>query len=125
MRTGMRKYSFTFRTLMGVLFGVLGSNSALALARFECHGITKDVTILTPFVDGSVNLSFNSESISAKSKFWRGGDVFVAEFKQLGGQAGADYSVIIDTISGAGYEYVSKPPEPASAIKMTCYFFKQ
>ena len=105
------------------LIGILGSESANALARYECHGITKDTVILTPYADGSVTLTFNNEIPVAKSIFSRAGNVFVAEFRDLAGKIGAEYVIIIDTISGAGYEFVSMAPKFPAAVKMNCYYF--
>jgi hypothetical protein len=54
------------------------SHDVLALARWECRGITDDKIVLTPYQDGSVNLSFNNGGVTETAKFSHKGDVFTA-----------------------------------------------
>jgi hypothetical protein len=83
--------------------------NALALARWECRGITADKIVLTPYQDGSVNLSFNDGGVEATSQFADRGDVFTAIFKDVNGVAGALYILVIDTITRNGYELIDLP----------------
>jgi hypothetical protein len=52
--------------------------NVLALSRWEYRGLTADKIVLTPYEDGSVNLSFNDGGVEATTKFFHHGDVFTA-----------------------------------------------
>ena len=52
----------------------LGS-PALALSRYECKGLASDTIILTPYQDGSVNLSFDKGPVQATAKFAQQADM--------------------------------------------------
>jgi hypothetical protein len=105
--------------VLGVLTSYATLNSpALALARYECKGITGDTIVLTPYKDGSVNLSFNKGPVAATTRFSYKGNVFAAEFKNFEEQGGV-YLVILDTATKNGYEYVSSQ-KTAGAAKIVC-----
>ena len=60
---------------------VVGSSQAQAFSRYECKGLAADTITLTPYQDGSVNLSFDKNvTIAGTTKFTHKGDVFAAEF---------------------------------------------
>ena len=101
----------------------LGGSQASGLARYECKGITSDTIVLTPYQDGSVNLSFNKGPVEATTKFAHHGDVFVAEFKDFGTQHML-YIVILDTLTKNGYEFVDLPNRTPAATKMTCWWYQ-
>jgi hypothetical protein len=109
-----------------VLIGLLLlPQSALALARWECRGITADKIVLTPYQDQTVNLSFNDGGVDGTTSFSHHGDVFTAIFKDLNGVKGTIYALIIDTITRSGYEVVDIPGKPSGATKMTCWWYPQ
>jgi hypothetical protein len=94
------------------------NSSALALSRYECNGITKDQIVLTPYQDGTVNLSFNTGPVSSISKFTYKGDVFFAIFKI--DDRGSSFLYILDNITKTGYEVGVLPDKPSYAAKITC-----
>jgi hypothetical protein len=111
------------RLLMVATSFVLATSPALALARYECKGLASQTIVLTPYKDGSVNLSFDKDKeISATTKFFHKGDVFTAEFN-----LDANGSVLIfifDTITKNGYEYFRSPDKGTGAGKITCWWFQ-
>ena len=78
--------------------------------------------MLTPYENGSVNLSFNDGPVQESATFTHKGNVLTAEFKNVGG-AGALYIVILDTVAKNGYEFVHMASKPAFASKMACLWF--
>jgi hypothetical protein len=99
--------------------------NVFALARWECRGITADKIVLTPYQDGSVNLSFNDGGVEATTQFSHHGDVFTAIFKDLNAHQGTLYVLIIDTITRNGYEVIDMPTKHGGATKMTCWWYPQ
>jgi len=108
--------------LMGLL---LLPQNASALARWECRGVTDDKIVLTPYQDGSVNLSFNDGAVTETTQFSHHGDVFTAIFKNLNGVANTLYVVIIDTITRNGYEAFDMPGKPGGASKIVCFWYEK
>jgi hypothetical protein len=104
---------------------LLFPQNVLALARWECRGITADKIVLTPYQDGSVNLSFNDGGVEARTEFSEHGDVFTAIFKDLNNVRDTLYVLIIDTITRNGYEVFHLPGKPSGATKMTCWWYQQ
>jgi hypothetical protein len=102
---------------------ILTSAPSWALSHFECKGISDDTIVLTPYEDGTVNLSFNKGSPEEQTTFVHKGNVFTAEFQNVGGQAGASLIYIFDTLTNNGYEFAHKPPKPGFAAKITCWWF--
>jgi hypothetical protein len=98
---------------------------SMALARWECRGLTADLIVLTPYEDGTANLSFDKGPIQATAPFTHKGDVFTVIFQNLSGVQGAMLGYIIDTISRSGYEIGQNPSKPAAfAAKLTCYWYQ-
>ncbi len=115
------------RRSIGFLTYVAGSlllpQSALALSRWECKGLSADTVVLTPYQDGAVSLSFNKDGVSETSRFSHHGDIFTAFFRDVSGVKGATLIYIIDTITREGYEAFDKPGGEAGAAKMVCFWF--
>jgi hypothetical protein len=109
-------------TLFSLLFLALSGSPAWALSRYECKGVASETTVLTPFEDGSVDLSFNKGPVKATANFMHKDDVFMAEFANLE-RAGASYMVVFDTLTKNGYEIVRLPNLPTIATKITCWWF--
>lgn len=68
-----------------VAFLALSASPTWALSRYECKGLAAETVVLTPFEDGSVNLSFDKGPVETTSKFVHRDDVFAAEFFNIGG----------------------------------------
>jgi hypothetical protein len=102
---------------------VLFCTPGWALSRYECKGTTPDTIVLTPFDDGTVTLGFNDGAPEEKTAFVHKGNVFTAEFQNVGGQAGTSLIYILDTVTNNGYEFGHKPPKPAFASKITCWWY--
>jgi hypothetical protein len=101
----------------------LSASPALALARYECKGLATNTIVLTPYQDGSVNLSFNKDpDIVATTNFVHKGDVFAAEFNI--GNKGHMLIYIFDTLTKNGYEYFRTPDKGSGAAKLTCWSFQ-
>ena len=97
---------------------------AYALARYECHDLTKDIVVLTPYSDNTINLSFDKDAPIATTKFTYQGDILTAEFKDADVQgSGSIWTFIINNSTKDGYEYISRPPKPAYAVEIKCYYF--
>jgi hypothetical protein len=94
-----------------------------ALSRYECKGLTKDTIVLTPYEDGTVTLSFNNGAPEETTTFVHKGNVFTAEFQNVGGRVGFGLIYIFDTITNNGYEFARTPPKPGFAAKITCFWF--
>jgi hypothetical protein len=109
--------------ITSVLALVLFCTPCWALARYECKGISSDTIVLTPYQDGTVNLSFNKGEPQETTAFVHVGNVFTAEFQNIGGQAGASLIYIFDTMTNNGYEFFHKPPKPGVAAKITCWWY--
>jgi hypothetical protein len=109
-------------TLLSLLFLALSGSPAWAVSRYECKGVASETTVLTPFEDGSVDLSFNKGPVKATANFTHKGDVFMAEFANLE-RAATSYMVVFDTLTKKGYEIVRLPNLPAIAAKITCSWF--
>jgi hypothetical protein len=93
----------------------------LALARYECKGLASDTITLTPYHDGSVNLSFDKNvTIVGTTGFTHKGDVFAAEFHAGGGML----VYVFDTITKNGYEYFRTADQKFEAAKITCWGFQ-
>jgi hypothetical protein len=103
---------------------LLTPHSVLALARWECRGITDDKIVLTPYQDGSVNLSFNDGAVVETARFSHKGDVFTAIFKDVTGAKSTLLAFIIDTITRSGYEVFDHPSRGSGAIKMACWWYQ-
>jgi hypothetical protein len=100
--------------------------NASALSRWECKGVTPDTIVLTPYQDGSVNLSFNGGDVQATAPFSHAGDVFSAIFKDLNGVANTLYIVVIDTMTKGGYEIFQFPNRPSGgATKIVCFWYQK
>ena len=84
---------------VGMICLLLSPQNVSALARYECKGLAADKIVLTPYQDGSVNLSFNDGGVMETTKFSHKGDVFTAIFKDVTGSTGAVLIFIIDTIT--------------------------
>ena len=97
---------------------------ATALARCECRGLTADLIVLTPYQDGTVNLSFDKGPVLETASFTHKGDVFSVVFHNVTGTKGAMLGYIIDTITRSGYEIGQKPNGPAFATKVTCWWYQ-
>ena len=65
----------------GTICLLLSPQNVSALARYECRGLSADKIVLTPYQDGSVNLSFNDGGVAETAKFSHKGDVFTASSK--------------------------------------------
>ncbi|PWT82908.1 MAG: hypothetical protein C5B58_07435 [Acidobacteria bacterium] len=102
---------------------LLAPQNVSALARYECRGITADKIILTPYQDGSVNLSFNDGDVTETTKFSHKGDVFTAIFKNVTGGRSSLLIFIIDTITRNGYE-VFDLPQGSGSVKITCWWYQ-
>ena len=100
------------------------ANSATALSRWECRGITADKIVLAPFDDGTVSLSFNGGAPTERAEFVLKGDVFYARFKDVTGVKGADLGFIIDTITRNGFEFGQQPGKAGVATKITCWWYQ-
>jgi hypothetical protein len=100
------------------------NSSAMALARYECKGITNDSMILAPYTDGTVTLSFNEGGHVYKTKFSHHGDVFSAEFANVDGVENTLLLIILDTLTKNGYEYFRIPGREPGASKITCFWFQ-
>jgi hypothetical protein len=100
-------------------------HNASALARWECRGLTPDKIVLTPYQDGSVNLSFNDGGVTETTRFSHKGDVFTAIFKDVTGGNGTLLVFIIDTITRTGYELFDQPGKGSGATKITCWWYQK
>jgi hypothetical protein len=101
----------------------LAPQSAWALSHWECKGLTADTAILTPYQDGTVNLSFNKGGVAETSHFSHHGNIFTVFFRDISGVKGASLIYIIDTVTREGYEAFEKPGGEAGAAKMICFWF--
>jgi hypothetical protein len=95
------------------------------LSRYECKGLASETIVLTPYNDSTVVLSFDKGPEVEKTTFTHNGNVFTAEFQNVGGHSGTTLIYILDTISNNGYEFGHMPPKPAFAAKMTCWWFEK
>jgi hypothetical protein len=109
---------------IAILFIATLASPALALSRYECKGLASETIVLTPFQDGSVNLSFDKGPVEATAKFSHHGDVFSAEFDNVNGVQDAMLIFIFDTITKNGYEYFRLPSKGSGAAKITCWWFQ-
>jgi hypothetical protein len=108
---------------VAIVFSLIPHN-VLALARWECRGITPDKIVLTPYQDGTVHLSFNDGGVTEAALFSHKGDVFTAIFKDVTGVKGALLVFIIDTITRSGYEAFDLPGRSSGATKVTCWWYQ-
>jgi hypothetical protein len=109
----------------GIMCLLLLPQNVSALARFECRGLTADKIVLTPYQDGTVNLSFNDGGVEETAKFSHKGDVFTATFQDIGGAKGTLLVYIIDMITRNGYEVFNFPQKQRSgSAKMTCWWYQ-
>lgn len=109
----------------GTICLFLFPQNASALARYECKGLTADKIVLTPYQDGSVNLSFNDGGVVATTKFSHHGDVFTAIYRDVEGVKGTLMVFVIDTIARNGYEVFYLPARPpGGASKITCWWYQ-
>ena len=100
------------------------NSSASALSRYECKGVASQTIVLTPYQDGSVNLSFDKGPAEATAKFFHHGDVFTAAFNNLAGVQDYMLIYIFDTMTKNGYEYFRMPGKGFGAGKITCWWFE-
>lgn len=112
-----------FLAIAFLLIAILAS-PALALARYECKGLASQTIVLTPYQDGSVNLSFDKGPVEATAKFAHKGDVFSVEFSNVGNMQDYMLIFIFDTLTKNGYEYFRVPGKGFGAAKMTCWWFQ-
>jgi len=98
--------------------------NVFALARWECRGLTADKIVLTPYQDGTVNLSFDDGPVRETTKWTHKGDVFTAIFQRVSGVNGAMLGYIIDAITRNGYEFFQKNDGQSGAAKMTCWYYQ-
>ena len=111
------------RAAVAIAFSLI-PHSVLALARWECRGLTDDKIVLTPYHDGTVNLSFDDGAVTETARFSHKGDVFTAIFKDVTGVKGTLLAFVIDTISRNGYEVFDLPSKASGATKMTCWWYQ-
>lgn len=124
MRVGPGKPQVKIRLFMiAMSFVLIECSPALALSRYECKGLASETIVLTPYQDGSVNLSFNKDTdVAATTNFVHKGDVFAAEFHL--GDKGLMLIYIFDTLTKNGYEYFRTPDKGSGAAKITCWWFQ-
>lgn len=111
--------------LSGISFLLIAMSvsPALALSRWECKGIAPNTIVLTPYQNGSVNLSFNKDTdVAGTTNFFHKGDVFTVEFNL--DDKGRMLIYIFDTLTKTGYEYFRTPDKGSGAAKITCWWFQ-